>query len=40
MEARILDGEKYRVTRDPNEIHAALAAKQPIWLELEKKDPD
>jgi magnesium transporter len=40
MEARILDGEKYRVTRDLIEIHAALAAKQPIWIELEKKDHD
>lgn len=38
MEARILDGEQYRVTRDAAEIHAALAAKQPIWIELEKKD--
>ncbi|HEY6035671.1 MAG TPA: magnesium/cobalt transporter CorA [Kofleriaceae bacterium] len=38
MEARILDGDQLRVTRDPKEIHAALEAKQPIWIELEQKD--
>jgi magnesium transporter len=38
MEARILEGETLRVTRDPAEIHAALDAKKPIWIELEKKD--
>jgi magnesium transporter len=38
MEARILDGDKLRVTRDPKEIHAALEAKQPMWIELEQKD--
>src|SRR3569832_2473781 len=38
MEARILDGDKLRVTQDPKEIHAALEAKRPIWIELEKKD--
>jgi len=38
MEARILDGDQLRVTQDPKEIHAALEAKRPIWIELEKKD--
>jgi magnesium transporter len=38
MEARILDGDKLRVTQDPKEIHAALEAKKPMWIELEQKD--
>ncbi|HEX7702311.1 MAG TPA: CorA family divalent cation transporter, partial [Kofleriaceae bacterium] len=38
MEARILDGDKLRVTQDPTEIHAALDAKQMIWVELQQKD--
>ncbi len=38
MEARILDGDQYRVTQDPAEIHAAIEAKKPIWVELQKKD--
>ena len=38
MEARILDGDKLRVTQDPKEIHAALDAKQMIWVELQQKD--
>jgi magnesium transporter len=38
MEARILDGDKLRITREPSEIHAAIAAKQMIWVELEQKD--
>jgi magnesium transporter len=38
MEARILDGDKLRVTQDPKEIHAALEAKQMIWIELQQKD--
>ena len=37
MEARILDGDKLRVTQDPKEIHAALDAKNPMWIELEQK---
>jgi len=38
MEARILDGDKLRVTQDPGEIHAALEAKTMIWVELQQKD--
>jgi magnesium transporter len=38
MEARILEGDKLRVTQDPKEIHDALDAKKPIWVELQKKD--
>src|SRR3954468_10836013 len=38
MEARILEGEKLRITQDPKEIHEAVAAKKPIWIELQQKD--
>ncbi len=38
MEARILEGDRLRITRDPSEIHAALDAKQMVWIELEQKD--
>jgi magnesium transporter len=38
MEARILDGNKLRVTQDPKEIHEALDQKKPVWVELQKKD--
>jgi magnesium transporter len=38
MEARILEGDKLKVTQDPKEIHEALEAKKPIWVELQKKD--
>lgn len=40
MEARILDGDKLRVTQDPKQIHAALDAKQMIWVELQRKDQE
>ncbi|MFT3693470.1 MAG: magnesium/cobalt transporter CorA [Kofleriaceae bacterium] len=38
MEARILDGDKLHVTRDPKEIHEALTGKLMMWVELEQKD--
>jgi magnesium transporter len=38
MQARVLDGEQIRVLTDPKAIHAALEAKQPIWIELEQQD--
>jgi magnesium transporter len=38
MHARIIDGDKVRVSTDPADIQAALAAKQPIWVELEQQD--
>ncbi|MEO8843614.1 MAG: magnesium/cobalt transporter CorA [Kofleriaceae bacterium] len=38
MEARILDGDQLRITQDPKEIHAALEAKQMIWVELQQQD--
>jgi len=38
MEARILEGDQLRVTQDPKEIHEALEAKKPIWVELQQKD--
>ena len=38
MEARISDGDKLRLTQDPAEIHAALEAKQMVWVELQQKD--
>ncbi len=38
MEARIIDGGKLRLTRDPDEIHHAIADKKNIWVELERKD--
>jgi magnesium transporter len=40
MQARILDGDKLRTTTDPAEIRAALAAKQRIWIDLERQNPD
>ncbi|MET0389656.1 MAG: magnesium/cobalt transporter CorA [Polyangiales bacterium] len=38
MEARILEGENFRVTEDPLEIQAALERELPIWVELQQKD--
>jgi magnesium transporter len=38
MEARVLDGKQLRITRVPEEIHAALENKVPIWIELQQKD--
>jgi magnesium transporter len=38
MEARILDGDKLRITQDPAEIHAALERKTQVWIELQQKD--
>src|SRR5712664_1424999 len=38
MHARIIDGDKVRVSTDPADITAALVAKQPIWIELEQQD--
>jgi magnesium transporter len=40
MQARILDGDKLRVTSDPKEIRAAVEGKIPIWVELEKQDAE
>ena len=38
MEARIIEGGKLRVTRDPDEIEAAFKRELPIWVELQQKD--
>lgn len=38
MEAHILEGGKLVVTSDPAEIHAAIAAGKPVWVELQQKD--
>lgn len=38
MEARILEGDKLRISQDPKEIHQALEDKKPIWIELQQKD--
>ena len=38
MQARILDRDTVRTTSDLAEVRAALAAKQPIWIELENQD--
>ena len=40
MHARILDGDKLRVTSDLQEIRAAIEGKLPIWVELEKQGED
>jgi magnesium transporter len=40
MQARILDRDTVRTTSDLAEVRAALAAKHPIWIELEKQDAD
>src|SRR5262249_51213323 len=38
MHARILEGDKVRVTTNPQEVRAALESKQLIWVELERQD--
>ena len=38
MEARFLEDHQLRVTEDPDEIHRALEAKLPIWIDLQRKD--
>jgi magnesium transporter len=38
MQARILDRDSVRTTSDLGEIKAAIAAKQPLWIELERQD--
>jgi magnesium transporter len=38
--ARILDGSKLTTTTRPDEIVAALAAKKPIWIDLERQTPE
>jgi len=40
MQARILDGDKLRTTTEPAEIRAALAANQPIWIDLERQSAE
>ena len=40
MQARILDRDTVRTTSDLGEIRSALAAKQPVWIELEKQSAD
>ena len=38
MEARILEGSKLSITREPERIRQALERKEPIWVELEHQD--
>jgi magnesium transporter len=38
MEARILDGDKLRISHDPKEIHDAIERKLPTWVELQQQD--
>jgi magnesium transporter len=40
MQARILDHDQVRTTTDLADIRAALAAKLPIWIELERQSAD
>src|SRR5512132_3616599 len=40
MQARILDGEKFRTTTDLAEIRAAIEAKQRVWIDLERQSKD
>ena len=40
MLARILDGDKLRSTTSIADIRQAIAAKQHIWIDLERKTPD
>ena len=40
MEARILEDNELRLTRDPAEITRALERKLPLWVELQHKDDD
>jgi magnesium transporter len=40
MHACILEGDKIRLSTDPQEIRAALEAGTPIWVELERQDHD
>jgi magnesium transporter len=40
MQARILEADRVRTTSALADVRAALAAKQPIWIELEKQDAD
>src|SRR5688500_3842164 len=40
MLARILDGDKLRTTTSSADIRKALADKQRIWIDLERKSPE
>jgi magnesium transporter len=40
MQARILEDGQVRATTSAKEIEAALAAKRPMWIELERRSPD
>jgi magnesium transporter len=40
MQARILDRDTVRTTSDLGEIRAAIAAKQPLWIELQHQCAD
>jgi magnesium transporter len=40
MQARILDGDKLRTTTALDDVRAALAAGQRIWIELERHSPE
>ncbi|MGE5180496.1 MAG: magnesium/cobalt transporter CorA [Acidobacteriota bacterium] len=38
MQARILDKDQVRTTSELADVRAALAAKQPLWIDLERQD--
>jgi magnesium transporter len=40
MLARLLEGDALTTTTDLTAIRAALAAKQPIWIDLQRQEPD
>ena len=40
MIGRVLDNDRIRSTSDIGKIRATLAAKTPIWIELEKQSPE
>ncbi len=40
MQARILDRDTVRTTSDLGDVRAAIAAKQPLWIELGQQDAD
>jgi magnesium transporter len=40
MEARILEGSKLSVTREPERIRQAIEGGEPVWIELEHQDQE
>jgi magnesium transporter len=40
MEARILEGSKLSITREPERIRRAIERGEPVWIELEHQDQD